>query len=517
MPGFTRRDVLQTALATVTGAALARPAFANAPAAPPTGGWPFATATEVARAIRMKEVSSLEITRLALARIDRLNPKLNAIVTLAREAALNRAREADAALAKGNLWGPLHGVPCTIKDTFETEGLLTTAGAPELKAHIPKADAVAVARLRAAGMVLLGKSNVPYMAGDYQSFNALFGTTNNPYDLTRTPGGSTGGGAAALAAGLGYLTIGSDLGGSIRTPAAFCGVFGHKPTISLVPFRGHVPPLPGTPVGAEQGLPVVGPLARSAEDLLLALRILGGPVPENAIAYRWSLPPARRTSVRDLRIGYVLDHPLCPVSREVKVRLQAGVEALRAAGAKVQEGFPAGVEVQRQFETYMDQMLFGEVAGSSKEELDQLRGSKPDPDDAMGQGMKRAASLSAEAVLGFAGQRLAARLAWQPFFRDFDAFLLPVDFLPAFPHDHRESGRMLDTPEGKRRYWDQLFWISFATLTGLPATVAPVGQTPGGLPVGIQIMGPWLEDATPIFVAQCLERVFGFQVPRGFE
>jgi amidase len=522
MAEFTRREILRAGTAAVAAALTPKVIFAGtrgAAGGTPAQGWQFVSASEIARAIRTKQISSLEVTQLALERIQKLNPRLNAIVTLTAESALKRAKEADAALARGDLWGPLHGVPCTIKDTFETEGVRTTAGAPFLKDHISKEDAVIVSRLRKAGMVLLGKSNVPFMAGDYQSFNEIFGTTNNPWDMTRTPGGSTGGGAAALAAGLGYLTIGSDLGGSIRTPCHFCGVFGHKPTISLVPFRGHIPPMPGTLVGAEQGLPVAGPLARSATDLLLALRIIGGPVPENAIAYRWTLPPARKKSIRDYRIGYVLDHPLCPVSQEVKVRLQAAVDALRSAGVTMVEGFPSGINVREQFETYMQQMMFGEVAGGSKAELEKIRASKPAEDDHMGRALKSAAELNPGEVSAFASRRLPLRQAWLPFFENHDAFLMPVDFLPAFPHDHSEpeAARLLATPEGKRHYWDQLFWISFATVTGLPATVAPVGLTSGGLPVGIQIMGPWLEDATPIFVAEALEKTFSFQIPKGFE
>ena len=198
-----------------------------------------------------------------LDRIEKLNPWINAIVTLTADAAMQRAKEADAALAKGEVWGPLHGVPCTIKDTFETVGVRTTAGAPFLKDYVPKQDAVAVARMRAAGMVLLGKTNTPLMAMDWQSYNDLFPTTNNPWDPGRTPGGSTGGGAAATAAGLGYLTPGSDIGGSIRIPAHFCGLFGHKPTYDVVPLRGHIPPLPGA-MSALADLAVAGPLARSA-------------------------------------------------------------------------------------------------------------------------------------------------------------------------------------------------------------------------------------------------------------
>src|SRR5882724_3068833 len=216
----------------------------------------FASALAAARAIRRGDVSSVELTTHLLGRIQQFNPKINAIVTLTAEAALERARAADEARARGEWWGPFHGVPCTVKDTFEVAGVTTTAGLPTLKSHVPARDAVVVARLRRAGAVVLGKTNVPPAAADWQSYNEVFGVSNNPWDLARTPGGSTGGGAAALAAGLTYLEPGSDLGGSIRVPAHFCGVYGHKPTLGVVPLRGHIPPPPGGPPGPPSSLAV---------------------------------------------------------------------------------------------------------------------------------------------------------------------------------------------------------------------------------------------------------------------
>jgi len=520
MSEYSRREILKAVAATATVASLPMDSRAAGSATPgvPVHGWQYATASEVAQAIKAKQVSSSEITRLALDRIAQLNPKLNAVVTVLAESAMQRAKQADAALAKGEVWGPLHGVPCTIKDTFETEGVRTTAGAPELKDHISKVDAVAVARLRAAGMVLLGKTNTPAWAGDWQTYNDVFGTTNNPWDPTRTPGGSTGGGAAALAAGLGYLTIGSDLAGSIRVPAHFCGVFGHKPSLNVVPFRGHVPPMPGAYVGPTE-MAVAGPLARSAQDLLLALRVLGGPLPEDALAYSWRLPPARKSSIREYRIGYVLDHPLCPVTKDVRNRLLAAVEALRSAGARVEEGFPSVVDVREQYKTFLDILWPMDLDDASPEEKARIRALKPASDDLLGLTMQHALDATADDQAKARARRVPMRLAWQRYFEDHDAFLMPTHFMPAFAHDHREPQwtRTLATPEGPRPYFDQNMWASIAIMTGLPATVAPVGLTPSGLPVGIQILGPWLEDATPIYVAGVLEKAFGFQIPKGFE
>ncbi len=287
----------------------------------------FASALEAARAIRAGQVSAVELTQRMLDRISRLNPKLNAIVVVTAAAALERARAADEARARRESWGPFHGVPITIKDTFEVAGVTTTAGSRSLRHHVPLRDAAVVARLKGAGAIILGKTNVPLFAADWQSFNAVYGQTNNPWDVTRTPGGSTGGRAAALAAGLSYLEPGSDLGGSVRIPAHFCGIYGHKPTLDIVPMRGHIPPPPGISAAPPSTLPVCGPLARSAADLRAALEVMGGLDGDEARAWRWSLPPARGARLGDYRIGYVLDDPRGPVSPEVGDVLAAFVGA----------------------------------------------------------------------------------------------------------------------------------------------------------------------------------------------
>ncbi|MFB3924281.1 MAG: amidase [Terriglobia bacterium] len=505
------------------GAALAGATALNAgrasaePAAPDL---PFATALEVARAIRGRKVSSVEITRLMLSRIERLNPKINAVVTVTAEDALKRARAADEAWARGEWWGPFHGVPCTIKDTFEVAGVRTTSGSVSLTDYVPKRDADVVARYRAAGAVILGKTNVPEFAGDWQSNNDVFGTTNNPWDLTRTPGGSSGGEAAALAAGLTYLCVGSDIGGSIRVPAHFCGVYGHKPTLNVVSREGHIPPLPGSPPQGPTDLPVAGPMARSAADLQAALEVLGGPTAEDSIAYRWSLPPARGTRLADYRIGFVLDDPHCRLSSDVaKVHAQA-IERLRKAGARLEEGWPDGVDPAAQFETYrylLDSFFAFRMRDDQEEELRKRAMNQDGSQEAFEARVLTAPHKYFQAAVR---QRMAARAVWQGYFRTHDAFLLPTAFVPAFPHDHSQpqAKRTLATPEGPRPYMDLLFWMTFATLTGLPATVAPVGLTTAGLPVGIQILGPYLEDATPIDLAGKLADVTGgFLPPKGYE
>ncbi len=460
----------------------------------------FGTATEAVRAIRTGVISSRELVGYTFRRIKKYNRALNAFITLIEEQALQRAREADDALARGCIWGPLHGLPILIKDTFPTAGVRTTYGSKVYESFVPKEDAIIVSRLKTAGAILIGKTNTPPFGGDHQTFNDVVGTTNNPWDLSRTPGGSTGGGAAALAAGFGFLELGSDLGGSIRSPAHFCGVYGHKTTFDVVPRPGLL-----------DSLWVVGPMARSPQDLQLELEVIGGPPPNEAVAYKWTLPPARRTRLKDFRLGYVLSDPFCPLSSEVAAVLAGAVEALRTHGARLTEGWPEGMNPQRAFEDYFFLLLNSNHQG---EERRQIRESRQGLDDFYSLKVVEALSAPHDVWLDRDRSRLRARSIWRDYFRNQDAFLMPAHFVPAFPHAHQKAwtDRKIDTPEGKREYSDVLRWVSIATLTGCPATVAPAGRTTKGLPVGIQILGPYLEDATPIAIAGLIADVIG-----GFE
>ena len=303
----------------------------------------FGTACEALQAIREGVISSTELLAHTFARIEKYDSRIHAFITMNEDEARTLAREADAALAQGTSWGPLHGLPILIKDSFATAGLRTTSGSKMLRTNVPVEDAVAVARLKKAGAIIVGKTNLPEFAGDMQSFNEIAETTNNPWDLSRTPGGSTGGGAAALAAGFGFMELGSDIGGSIRIPSHFCGVYGHKPTLNLVSLIGHIPPLPGE-WSPEQDLGVAGPMARSARDLRLELEVIAGPASEEVQAYRWVIPAARGARLKDYRIGYVSDDPFCPVSPEVKESLVQAIESLRRAGADLTEGWPEGYD-----------------------------------------------------------------------------------------------------------------------------------------------------------------------------
>jgi len=517
---MNRRQVLRGALA--SGGLVLLPeglrALQVAAGRSPLPRLEFATALDAAEAIRQRRISSLELTTLVLQRIDRYNPTLNAIVNLLRDEALAAARAADEALARGAARGPFHGVPITLKESFEIRGVRATIGLAELRNHVAAEDSDAVVRLRSAGAVVLGNTNVPVMLADWQSDNPIYGRSNNPWDTSRTPGGSSGGTAAALAAGLGYLSMGSDIGGSIRVPAHFCGVYGHKATIGVISRTGHIPPLPAMRPQQANDLAVLGPMARSAPDLLAAMQVVGGPPAEDAVAYRWALPPARKDRLTSYRIGYVLDDARCPVVPEVKGVLARALDALGKAGVRLEEGWPGEVDPGAQYRTYR-YLLWGAMGPPpGPEEMNSLRSAAARTDDSLETLRARALTDPVWRVAAVRAARLRHRAAWQRYFRDHDAFLMPTAFVPAFPHDNSPiAGRRLATPTGDRPYEDLLFWIAFATLTGLPATTAPVGLTREGLPVGMQIVGPYLEDATPIDVAaRMADVVGGFQAPPGY-
>ncbi|MEU9831380.1 amidase family protein [Streptosporangium sp. NPDC048047] len=450
------------------------------------------TVTEAAAGIRGGGITSHELTERLLARIEEVDPALNAVVDLWPEESLRAAAEADAALLRGDETGPLHGVPMTVKEGFNVAGRVTTWGNPVFAGFVPDRDATVVERLRAAGAIIVGKTNVPAMLADFgQTANDLYGRTRNPWDTARTPGGSTGGGAAALAAGLGYLEYGSDLVGSIRIPAGFCGVYGLRPTAGTVPTRGFQPPGPSAPPSEAGHLSVLGPLARSAADLRTALRVTAGPEGEAAGAYRWELPPPRHARLADFRVGVVLDHPGAPVTHEVGAVLSDAVDALGVAGVKLREGWPDGIDPDREAET------FGFHVGLF------FAHHQPGADVApIGD------------VVAQEHARMAARAAWTRYFEEIDVFLCPVNFTTAFPHDDRPfAERVIPTAEGGRRYDDQVFWTTHAALPGLPAVAAPAGLSQDGLPVGMQVVGPRFEDDTAITFAGLAADVLGGFTP----
>ncbi len=446
------------------------------------------TAIELADMLRRKEVSSRELTQTLLSRIDAVNPAVNAVVELRARAAMKEAATADVMTQRGDEVGPLHGVPMTIKDSFDVAGMHTTWGNPAFKEFVAVEDSTVAGRLRRAGAILIGKTNVHLMLGDFgQTANDLYGRTNNPWDATRTPGGSTGGGAAALAAGMTFLEYGSDLVGSIRIPASFCGVYGLKPSVGIVPLTGFRPPGDSRPATEMTYMSAIGPLARSADDLRLALSVTAGPEDPQAKAYTWSLAPPRHRSLNDFRVGVVIDDDRAPVSSELAGALADAVDAIGHAGAKIVEGWPEGVDPALTYESFGSHVrAFFAFQGTGEGEGDLLD------------------------LVRHERRRVDTRAAWEGYFGSVDVFVCPTNFTPAFPHDARQfEERTVATPEGKRPYKDQAFWVSHASLPGLPAVAAPVGGTPTKLPVGIQVIGPLYEDDTAITFAALLGAVIG--------
>jgi amidase len=478
----------------------------------------FSTALQTADAIRSRKISSVELTQRMFARIDRYNPQLNIFAYQLREDALARARKADDVLSRSKTrpaLGAFHGVPITVKESFAVQGHPCTWGIPELKNSKAPRNSEVVSRLLAEGAVLLGATNVPLNLEDWQSYNAIYGQTNNPWDLKRTPGGSSGGSAAGLAAGLSYLSVGSDIGGSLRVPAHFCGVYSHKPTLDLVSLQGHLPGGdPGVP-GFSTLLAVAGPMARSAGDLLAALKVLGGPTDWGAKAWKWQMPEPRHRTLKDFRVGYVIDDPFAPPTPEMKTVLENVIEHLRRAGATLKQGWPDGFQPAELFKNYRYHLNAFLFSTSPPQEQERLRKEFGSSAEAANSGTY--SSFPDWQKQNF--RRLAFRAQWQAYFDQVDVFLSPVAFTTAFPHDHSEpqEKRTIATSAGPRHYMDVLNWIAPATLTGCPATAAPVGRTKEGLPVGIQIMGPFWEDATPITFAELLAKELGgFTAPPGY-
>jgi amidase len=475
----------------------------------------FQSASQLLRALRRRTTTSRDLLEQSLERVARLNPALNAVVTLDAERARAAADAADRAIEADSPLGPLHGLPITVKDTYETAGVRTTCGVPELSGHVPKGDAVSVARLRAAGAVIFGKTNTPTWAGDWQTTNPVFGTTHNPWDATRTPGGSSGGSAVAIAAGLAALELGSDIGGSIRVPAHCCGVFGHKPSHGLVPQRGHIPGPPGTL--SEYDLNCIGPIARSAEDLALALGVLAGPLPENAHAVSLRLPRPRARRLEAFRVAAWLDDPAARIDTEMRDLLEAATATLERAGAKVDRHARPEVDLAEAIETYVT-LLSPVMSLTFPEEVARQMAQVGDqvPDDAPGliPASARAYAVRHRDWLRAHERREAIRARWAAFFGDFDVLLCPVMLTPAFPLDDSEfAGRTLQVNGEMRPYLENIRWPGLITMALLPATVIPVGRTRAGLPVGVQIVGPYLEDGTPLAFARAAERALGGFVP----
>ena len=393
----------------------------------------YLSAIEIAEKIRQREISSREALDYFLARVEKLDKTINAVVTVDAERARKEADAADVALARGEKLGPLHGVPMTVKDSLQTKGMRTTSGAPELSQFIPPEDAWPVARVRDAGAIIFGKTNLPIYAGDLQSYNEVFGTTNNPYDVTRTPGGSSGGSAAALACGFTPIEIGSDIGGSIRLPSHMSGVVGHKPSYGIVPAHGQIPGPPGTLTLAD--LAVVGPMARTVEDLALGLDLMVGPNRWDAPAWKLELPAPRRATLREYRIAAWLDDPRCQVDPEVRALLEKAVQSLAAAGATVDTAARPGFTLEKVADTFMALLQAALAGGNSRDKIEAFAASQGDTPVAR---TRRLLAMRHREWLSYNERRLQMRKQWEEFFQSWDIMLLPVMPCAAIKHDHSE-------------------------------------------------------------------------------
>lgn len=475
--------------------------------------WNFRSAEESAVAMRAGEVSSVELTEAAIAGIERNDGAVNAICVADFDRAREAARHADRVRARG-ADRPLLGIPVTVKESYNMAGAPTTWGMPQYRNFVPAEDAVQVWRLKAAGAVVLGKTNVPLGLQDVQTFNEIYGTTNNPWDHSRTSGGSSGGSAAALASGFGALSIGSDIAGSLRTPAHFCGVYAHKPTRVLAAMRGMTPPSePALPIEAD--LAVVGPMARTAGDLTLLLEVMAGPDPLTlGVVHQATLPPARHETLGDFRVLVLDRHPCIATGAAVRSGVNRVADALVATGARIEWHSPLLPDLAEAASLYMQLLFSGSVARFPIDTYEQLRARAAGlsaHDQSLDAARLRGMVLSHRDWIEVNNRRELHRHRWRQLFGQFDAVVCPITPTPAFPHDHSPDllDRRLDVDGVDYPYFDQLVWAGLATMPGLPATAIPAGRSPEGLPVGVQLIGPMFEDRTALRLAELLEHQIG--------
>ena len=448
------------------------------------------TTTEQVAAIQRSDLGSVELLDAQLARVERLDPQVNAVCTFAVDAARERAVAADEATAKGESWGPLHGVTVTIKDAIATAGIRSTGGSPAMLDHIPHDDAHVVATIKNAGAIVFGKTNVPLWSGDLQTFNEMFGTTNNPWDVTRVPGGSSGGAAAAVACGMSSFEIGTDIGGSVRVPSAFCGVFGHKPSFGVIPTLGYLDEPNGG--ATESDVNVFGPITRSAEDLALLFGLLAGPTPDRAVGWRLDLPTCDVADLRSLRVATWFDEPSVPMDVEMIAILDGVADRLVEAGVAVDRAARPQLDFSEAWHAG------GWLIASAANISDGDRGS------------------SHTDWLFADRDRARRRQRWAEFFGDVDVLLCPITLTPAFPHQQEGTwaSREFIVNGASVPYFALEAWPALIGSAYLPSTSAPVGRTAAGLPVGVQVVSPYLLDHRSIAMAGFItDLVDGYAVP----
>jgi amidase len=456
---------------------------------------------ELVGALEARNVSARELLELHLDRIERLDGPINSVVTVEPTRAHEEATAIDQARAAGHSVGALAGVPVTIKDAVATAGIRSTGGAVELSDHVPDEDATVVAGIREAGAVVFAKTNVPRWSGDYQTYNEIFGTTNNPWDVERTPGGSSGGPAAAVAMGFTGFEIGTDIGGSIRVPSSFCGVYGHKPSFGIIPTFGYLDHASLHRNVAD--INVFGPIARSVDDLELLLGLLAAPNPDDAVAWRLDLPPARARALGDFRVAAWLDDEFAPVDPAVAAVMADAVDALEGAGARVDH-------VRRPDLDPAVASRDGLILISSATAISDSEGENSAADGG-GRG------LDHRAWDALHRRRGETRRRWAEFFVDVDVLLCPVIAVPPFRHVQSTDGanwmHATLADHGDLHYSELIRWSALIGSAYLPVTVPPIGRTADGLPVGIQVVAPYLHDRTSLAFARCMQDVVGGYEP----
>lgn len=453
----------------------------------------FSSTIELAAAIRDRKTSAVEALDAHLAQIDQHNEAVNAVINLDREGARERAKKADAALARGDVLGPLHGVPFTLKDTHETAGMKTTVGFPPFADHVAKADSPVVARLKASGGILMAKTNVATMLGDWQSDNPLFGRTSNPWNLTRTSGGSSGGAAAAVATGMAPFDIGTDMQSSIRLPAAFCGIYGLKPTEHRVSLAGAFPD-PGAAARSVRLMSCLGPLARSVDDLALIYEIIAGPDGADTDLEPVPVDAMPKLDLKTLRIAVAPSFAGFPVASDISVAIESVAKRLLSAGVIVEEAKLPELDLHDDLEQG------GALIGMM------LEAAQPEPPE-----QPTPVSRWFEAL----ARRDRSILAWDRFFENCDALLCPVAMTTAFPHC--EPGTPIDVDGQEQSYWMLPAYGAVFNYSGHPALTIPCGQDSDGLPIGLQLVGKRWSEARLLGIAKAMEPLTdGFRHPPGY-
>lgn len=479
----------------------------------------FLSAQSLLQGLRRGSWSALELLERFVARIERLDGPIGAVVVRDFDRARDRARQADEARARGESWGPLHGLPMTVKESFDLPGLPTTWGFEAFRENRATAPAEAVRRLQSAGAVIFGKTNVPVALADWQSFNPVYGTTSNPWDLTRTPGGSSGGSAAALAAGFTALELGSDIGASIRNPAHYCGVWGHKPTRGVVPLAGHA--LPGDECPDSLDIAVAGPLARSAHDLTLAMDVLASPLrqwtPMGGLPARWR--DDGRSAVQ-LRVAVIADDPCAETDAPVRQAIEDLATQLQSAGIQVgREERPVDSDEAWEVYVHLLRSATGARMGDAEYAAARERAAATTPGSRdYGDWNWRASTMSHREWVAYDARRDRLHRQWAAFFERWDLLICPIATTDAF--EHAQQGwrweRMVSVNGRPQPGTQSLFWAGYPGLCGLPATAVPIGQSPRGLPIGAQIVGPLFADPVCLRLARWIEtNVRGFVAPPG--